>query len=218
MAIYDVGQYRIPNPGLIIDGNQVPLPTSSPLITVYLPDEIQSMAQDSLAIAPIQTIIEEPLTLEDFKLPLIALGILLASIALIYFFRSRRKDPSIHHAPEVQDPAHVIARRQLYELKDKELWQKGEIKSYQSELTHIIREYIENRYDIRALEMTTYEILDVVPNEVDQNKLRNILQIADMVKFAKADPPVDIHARFMDQAFEIVEETKLEEKLTEEDA
>jgi hypothetical protein len=218
LAIYDVGQYRIPNPRLIIDGNQVPLPTSSPLITVFLPDEIQSMGQDSLAIAPINTIIEEPLTLEDFKLPLIALGILLASIALIYFFRSRRKDPSIHEAPAVQEPAHVIANRQLYELRDKELWQKGEIKPYQSELTHIIREYIENRYAIRALEMTTYEILDAVSNEVDQNKLRNILQIADMVKFAKADPPVDIHARFMDQAFEIVEETKLEEKLTEEDA
>lgn len=217
LAIYDVGQYRIPNPRLIIDGNQVSMPTSTPIITVFLPDEIQSIAQDSLAVAPIQNIIEEPLKLEDFKLPLIALAILLISIGLIYFFRSRRTDPSIHEAPVVQDPAHVIAKRQLYELKEKELWQKGKIKSYQSELTHIIRKYIENRYNIRALEMTTYEILDSVPEEVDKNKLRNILQIADMVKFAKADPPADLHARFMDQAFEIVEETKLEEKPIGED-
>jgi hypothetical protein len=218
LAIYDVGQYRIPNPGLIIDGNSLKLPTSSPLITVFLPDEIQSATQDSLAVAPIKTIIEEPLTIEDFTLPLIALGILIASIALIYFFRSRRKDPSIHEATAIKEPAHVIARRKLYELRDKELWQKGEIKNYQSELTYIIREYIENRYDIRALEMTTYEILNAIPKEVDQQQLKNILQIADMVKFAKADPPVDIHSRFMDMAMKIVEDTKQIENPTEEHA
>ena len=217
VAIYDVGEYRIPNPALIINGNTLSLPTSSPVITVFLPDEIQSMIQDSITIAPIKPIIEEPLKLEDFKLPLIALGILLASIALIYFFRSRKKDPAIHQAAEVQDPAHVIANRQLHELKDKELWQKGEIKLYQSELTHIIREYIENRYEIKALEMTSYEILDAVPQEVNKEKLRNILQIADMVKFAKADPPIDIHSRFMEMAFTIVEETKLIDKPIPED-
>ena len=218
VAIYDVGRYQIPNPQLIINGNQALMPTASRPVTVFLPDEIQSMVQDSIVVAPIQTIIEEPLKLEDFKLPLIALGILIAAILLIYFFRSRRTDQLHTSVEEIIEPADVIAKRKLYELKEKELWQKGMIKEYQSELTYIIREYIEKRYGILALEMTTYEILRAVPAEVDQNKLQNILQIADMVKFAKADPPVDIHSRFMDMAFKMIEETTPPEIQETEDA
>ena len=101
----------------------------------------------------------------------------------------------------------------LKQLQDQELWQKGEVKPYQSELTYIIREYIENRYTIPALESTTGEILKDLkkveyPDEL-VDKMREMLQLADMVKFAKANPPIEMHDRLLNYALEIVDRTKL---------
>ena len=108
-----------------------------------------------------------------------------------------------------------MALKKLNTLEDKELWQKGEVKEYQSELTFIIREYLEKRFHVNALEMTTDEIMRAVPEEVNPDNLKNILQIADMVKFAKANPPADIHSRFMDMAYELVRSTQLKEDIAD---
>lgn len=209
IAIYDVGIFSIPNPDLnLSSGNTIP--TQSPVITVVLPENVQQAIQDSIQIAPIKPIIEEAVNLEDFKYLFIGLGMLVIASLLIYFFRSKKKEV-IEEEEEVYIPAHVTALEKLRALDKKELWQKGEIKAYQSELTFIIREYLENRFHIPALETTTDEILRDVPDEVDQEQLRNILQMADLVKFAKANPPADIHSRFLDQAFDLVRNTKEEE-------
>ncbi len=208
IAIYDVGIFNIPNPELnLSSGNTIP--TQSPVISVVLPADVQKAIQDSIQVAPIKPIIEEAVNLEDFKYLIIGLGILIIATLLIYFFRSKNKEV-VTEVEEVYIPAHVTALEKLRTLEKKELWQKGEIKTYQSELTFIIREYLEKRFHIPALETTTDEILRDVPEEVDQGQLRNILQMADLVKFAKAKPPTDIHSKFLDQAFDLVRKTKEE--------
>ena len=216
VAIYDVGQFQIPNPTLRITDSEDILPTSPPIVNVYLPQELQKLLQDSITVAPIKPIIDEPLQFEDFRLLLISLGILLLAVALVYITRKRKKAQSIEEKEEIVLPAHEIAFEKLSELRSKELWQKGKIKAYQSELTFIIREYLENRYEINALELTTDEILRKIPSDIDDQKLRNILQIADMVKFAKANPPADIHDKFMQEAYELVKSTVPEQE-TEDD-
>jgi len=85
------------------------------------------------------------------------------------------------------------------------------VKEYQTELTYTIREYLENRFGIQALESTTGEINKSL-KEVDFDQkhttnLNNILHIADMVKFAKAKPDETIHQDFMEKARSFVKDT-----------
>ncbi len=210
VVMYDLGVYRMHGPQIKSVGVENVLATERPILTVILPDEILSNIQDSLTMAPLKPIMTEPLTIEDFRFFLIGLGILLLIAASIFLFRRMRSKERIQ--PEeteiISIPPHETALRKLRELKEKELWQKGQIKEYQSELTFIIREYLQGRFTMNALEMTTSEILREVPGFVDTEKLGNILQIADLVKFAKAVPGEEIHEKFMQMAFELVEETK----------
>lgn len=179
---------------------------------------------DSLQLIPIKPIIEEPLKLEDF-IPIIGTIAIIGFIVwLIWYFWVRRKKEELPPPPEIVLPAHEIALNALTQLKGERLWQQGKVKAYQSELTHIVREYLENRYDVAALESTTDEILRQL-RKVDfdkdwQDKLREMLQMADLVKFAKAEPPADFHGRMMNYAERFVIETKkspLEEVKEEEE-
>ena len=113
---------------------------------------------------------------------------------------------------EVPIPPEEIALADLDKLRTKKLWQAGKIKEYQSELTHIVRAYIEARYQVPALESTTSEILefkllkDLEPSL--HQDLNQILNIADLIKFAKARPDIGIHEEFMQKAESFVHATR----------
>ena len=86
----------------------------------------------------------------------------------------------------------------LQQLESKELWQKGEIKNYYSELTDIARNYIEEEIHIPAMESTTSELIEGLRRAAKQQKLKlsnetvenleKVLKQADLVKFAKVKP------------------------------
>jgi len=185
--------------------NQLAMLVSSPIA-----DET---AADTIKLAPIKDIIVEPLKLQDFLPYIIGLASLAGMIFLGIFLYRRLKNKG--QAPEVtiiKRPPHEIAFEKLEQLKNAELWQQGMIKEYQSELSHIIREYIEDRYEILALESTTDEILRDLKekdfNEDLKGNLREMLQLADLVKFAKAEPPVERHGQLMEFAEDFVTKTK----------
>ncbi|MBL4657120.1 MAG: hypothetical protein JKX73_03910, partial [Flavobacteriales bacterium] len=112
----------------------------------------------------------------------------------------------------VRDP-HLIALEDLAALEQKKLWQQESIKQYYTELTDIIRTYIENRFEIIAMEMTTDEIMEsmnyVVVSPACREKLHQLLMIADMVKFAKSKPIGSEHELCMANAYLFVNETIL---------
>jgi len=98
-------------------------------------------------------------------------------------------------------------------LKEKKVWQKGKIKLYHSELTFIIRKYIERRYQTPAMEQTSNEIIEaLVKNGFNNNtqlgQLKMLLFSADMVKFAKAKPLPDENETALLNAYIFVNETK----------
>lgn len=140
---------------------------------------------------------------------LIALG--------IYIYRKyKKKEPLIKIPQKPADPPHVIAIRELDILKDKKLWQNNHIKKYHTELTEIIRKYIEARFNIQALEMTSFEIIQSLSNEKyisDQNisELRQTLILADYVKFAKAQPLPNENDLSIQYAYKFVNDTKVAE-------
>ena len=207
-SVYDTGYYSIP-----------PLP----ITYQYEGDTLTSFSDelllrvntveltDSTQLAPIKNIIEEPLKLEDFLPYLLGAVVLAIIIAGFVYFKKRRSSAPVIVPPAIKRPPHEIALEKLATLKEKKLWQQGMVKEYQSELTYIVREYIEGRYKVPALESTTDEILTDIKHTAiqtdHQEYLRRLLQQADLVKFAKAIPPVDIHERMFDQADEFVRQT-----------
>jgi len=113
-------------------------------------------------------------------------------------------------------PAHIIALSQLDRIKNEKAWQQGRIKEYHTDLTDVIREYIERNFDIKSMEMTSEEILEHLHSLRSTQKsayqvLKQILQLADLVKFAKWNPAPDEHESSLTNAYLFVNETKIEE-------
>lgn len=167
------------------------------------------------AIKPIKPPINTPLTFREV-IPWLSLGLgawLLATLiyALIWIQRQRSRDPEVFTL-KPQEPAHVIAFRELDRLKEKKLWERGEIKPFYTRLTEITRSYIERQYGIPAMERTTEEILTAfrrvnTDDTLSEEMLSGILQMADLVKFAKEDPlPVD-NQTHLNNAYLFVQKT-----------
>ena len=168
-------------------------------------------AADSI-LADIKPIIEEPIIWTDY-IPELSIVALLLLTALVWFIASRIKTKKeLPPPPPIIIPPHEIAFGKLKELKDAKLWQQGQVKEFHSKLTYIIREYLEGRYGVNALEQTTPEILEQLKNEAFDPeltaKMTTLLQTADLVKFAKAEPPADYHDSALILGEEFVRITK----------
>ncbi|MGM9804295.1 MAG: cell wall anchor protein [Muribaculaceae bacterium] len=109
-------------------------------------------------------------------------------------------------------PPYEEAILRLGLLKEKKLWQSGQEKAYFTELTDILREYIERRFGINAVEMTTTQIIDVLRHNEetrDVNELLNsILELADFVKFANMRPLSDDNELAYQRAINFVDHTR----------
>jgi hypothetical protein len=164
---------------------------------------------DDNELRPIKPIIEEPLNWLDFW-PLYLI-VALGSIGYaLYLNRQRRQRQA--PPPPPPPPADVIALRELDTLEEKNLWQQDLTKEYYSELTRILREYLEGRFDVQAMEMTTRQITSALGKRTDfgqsQGKeLSQLLQLSDLVKFAKARPAVELHAEGLNRVRTFVEKT-----------
>jgi hypothetical protein len=110
-------------------------------------------------------------------------------------------------------PAHEIAYKALEDLKGSGLVKQGLVKEYFFRLSFIVRQYLENRFDLRAPEMTTEEFLASMKgsdklNELIKNMLKDFLERSDMVKFAKYGPTADEILDAFDAAKGLIDETK----------
>ncbi len=210
---FDSGYFEIP-PAIINyrvsgDTNLYSVSSNTLFLQVYVPE-----VDTTKAIKPIITPISEPYTLKEL-LPWIlgsfAFAIIIAF--LIYYLLKRRKNqPVFKRKPKPKLPAHVIAISKLEELRFNKLWQAGLLKKYYSELTDIIREYLANRYEFDAQEMTSAEIIstlgDYDVNKDAMNKLQGVMYLSDMVKFAKATPTAMENDLGIAHCVDFVNETK----------
>lgn len=159
--------------------------------------------------------VKEPLEIPlDWKIILMwALGglILLAAVILIIRKYFIKKNGEVKTEKEIILPPHVRALNYLKELESKELWKNGRIKEYHSEITEIIRQYFEERFNLHALELTTRESIDLLKNYSEAKNIltttQDFLTNADLVKFAKFVPMDSINIEMMNQARCIVQET-----------
>ncbi|MCD7968739.1 MAG: hypothetical protein LUF87_00070 [Alistipes sp.] len=139
--------------------------------------------------------------------------LLLALIAVaVWYYIARRRNLTMLGRPKVVDPPHVAAIKALEVLHNQKLWQNNRHKQYYTGITDILREYLEQRYCVSAMEMTSDEILDSlqgfeVPGKI-YGDLTEILRTADLVKFAKYVPDPETNETVYTQAYYFVEETK----------
>jgi hypothetical protein len=157
--------------------------------------------------------------IKDHKLQVggVLLGIALLYLIIWLIIRSRKNQPPVVEEKVVKIPPHIIAFEKLEKLKNDRLWQEGKLKQYHIALTDIIREYIENRFRIPAMEQTTEEILSgfksVAIDAESKEKLRQLLLLGDLVKFAKEQPLPAENELSMTNASEFINGTKREEEI-----
>lgn len=140
----------------------------------------------------------------------VILLVILAAGAFIWAMRRYKKEGTV--LPKKPEPTpYEVAITGLRKLKEKKLWEQGMEKEYFTDLTDILRVYLDRRFGINAMEMTSREIMDHLYDSDVKDKrdyVRQILNVADFVKFAKVRPlPADNIAAY-DNAVKFVEETK----------
>lgn len=213
---FDSGSYRIPPYWFNIDigGNIDSVPSNGVTLNVY------SMQIDTTrGPADIKMPYGAPLTLKEVT-PYILGVILIGAIIffLLYSIKRRKNNKPIFARPEKpKEPAHIVAIRELDRIKNEKVWQKGKTKQYYSEVTDALRTYIEDRFEIRALEQTSDETIEQfrvqkgLLSDKTFSNLSQTLQLADLVKFAKYQPLPDDDNMVLVNAYFFVNETKKEE-------
>ena len=149
---------------------------------------------------------------------LIVLAIHGIIILLLFIYRKYIKKTPVLDSKEMKLllPPYVVALSELDKIKQDKPWQQGRTKEYHTELTDIIREYIERVFSLNSMEMTSEEILEHLRNLRSDQKtaysgLKQILKLADLVKFAKWNPTTDEHELSLSNAYLFVNQTKVDE-------
>lgn len=160
--------------------------------------------------------VKAPLTIQInfIVVLLIVLLIIILAIVFVFLFKSykRRKAGPPPIIPKVVLPPHVEAIKLLTMLEEKKLWQQGNIKEFHTEITWVIRHYIERRFGVPAMEVPSSDLLKILRNRAEVKKmfdrLDHFFSNADMVKFAKFEPMPSVNEEMMKQAYEFVNETR----------
>lgn len=138
----------------------------------------------------------------------------LVGILILYYFKRRKEGKSLLPRREkLKLPPHEIALAALEKLLTEELWQKGDVKQFYIRLSEIIRHYVEDRFFIIAIEMTTFQLIEAMKQAEIESDVTEIVEIflmqCDLVKFAKYVPTKKEHNETTDLAFSIIEKTKI---------
>jgi hypothetical protein len=217
VSAYDSGYFAIPGFEFVVNDD-----TSRPFITPTLLLEVHTVPTDT-SITKTKDI--KPPFEEKFNwkwyLNHIYFGIgaiaFIALIILITLYFARRKKNVVLEPEKPKIPAHITALAALEKIKTEQVWKEGQVKEYYSSISDAIRLYIEERFDVFALESTTDEIMKAfrsqVVDKISKEKLEQTLTLSDLVKFAKMTPIEDEHRFTLQNAFDFVNGTKREEEI-----
>ncbi len=215
ISVYDTGKFTIP-----------------PFPIAYFPLDT-SQQYKIIEASPIDIYVKSVISgddakeLKDIKFPLnipfnyffwISMAIVLILVIVIaylgYLLWKRRKEKGyLFSPPQPPRPAHEVALEALEELYQSSLLEEKQFKEFFSLLSDIIRVYLEGRYFFDALEETTSEIMTDVKKHIEEIRLlddiKNILELSDLIKFAKYIPDKSEVEEAKDQSLNFVNETKL---------
>ena len=203
ITAWDSGAYYIPpiklNNNLVSEGF---------LLNVFSID-----IKESDSLKDIKEQIEAKFSLLDYWIWILVLLIVLLVIYLFNNFFNKSNQTATTKKVVIKIAPNIIATNALDKLEKKKLWQGGKIKEYYSEISEILRTYIDSRFNIIALELTTEEIINKISKNISSEstkELRTLLLRSDLAKFAKSKP-IDVeNNESMLLAKKLVDQTKVE--------
>jgi len=192
---FDSGRYAIPEQ-LVMSNGKI-------LKTDRIWIDVSTVAVDTTKqkLFPIKAVQSQSLTLLDYAKNYwlwVLFGLFWIGLVWYIFFRKKETEDEKYARFIAKKQPYELAVSQLEDLDKKELWQNNKTKEYYSELTNILRNYIEEELKIPAMESTTSELVNAIKkfknvNKLDISKktilkLKDLLREADLVKFAKSKP------------------------------
>ena len=148
-------------------------------------------------------------------LALLLAGVGVAGYYLITYLQSRKREEEGKVVmSEPLRPADEVALEKLDAIKEKKIWQQGQVKEYYTQLTDVVREYIARRFEVSSVEQTSDETLRDIRPLLSERKdlydqLRKMLTLADLVKFAKWSTTPDENELSLRNAYTFVRETTI---------
>ena len=226
LMTFDTGQIQVPAVGLTYaksfdDPDRLKAYTDP--INLY---STTMTVDTTLAYKPIVEPIAAPIQMKEVFPWILAVLLLALAIFGIWYWRKHRKtkvdaDGVIMRGPVI--PPYDKAVDDLKRLREEKMWQSGKVKEYFSSLTDIAREYIEGQFGVNAVEMTTDDILEEIkplhfPKET-YDKLKDTMEVADLVKFAKysastleSDTALNSMTDFVNESYAQYQKQKAEEE------
>lgn len=214
-SIYDADKYYFPT---------VTIPFKKPndnsayfASSDSIPFVVNGMAVDTTAaFKPIKDIKDVKVTNHKALYIFLIINAIIAIGFLIYFFvfkKNKKLKSAAADLPKIS--LFDFTMQQFNNLAAKKLWQQDQVKLYYSELTDILRTYLEKRFSINAMESTSDEIIEQLQNIPTANTLTGdveyILRLADMAKFAKSIMLANENEKALELAKHFVTATQIEE-------
>ena len=211
LQAFDSGTYIL-NPIRYIQGSETI--ASNKLVLKVLPVPVDTLT----SIHDYADVVDVDRKLVDYLPDFLAdygLWILAAIIVLIlaYFtFKRLTRNKNIAKEVIITIPPYELAMRELDTLRTDKLCEQGREREFYTRLTDILRQYLQGRFGINAMEMTSTQIRQILQaNEETRLSKRNmdqVLETADFVKFAKVRPLPEDNMRSFNSAMQFVEDTK----------
>ena len=212
---FDSALYYIPEFPFVANGDTI---YSYSLSLKVLTVPIDTTSQE-IAIADIKPIVDAPIDWRSVIVKIL-IGVFTIAILLIIYILVKRhikkkklQAQTIEKRPEVVKTCDEIALEKLEIIRREKIWQAGKLKEYYTDVTDVLREYIEARFGVVTFERTSSEIVDSLsfiqktyPNAL--NLLSRIFDTSDMVKFAKLVPDFNMHTDTLKNVVEFVDITK----------
>jgi hypothetical protein len=219
---FDSGSYKLPPMPLYL------LSPAGRVDTLWFEGpalEVTTIPIDTTTYQPfdIKGQFDYPITVKE-TLPWAGLLLLILLIAYILYrwIRHRRENRPLFGKPKPKEPAYLVAFRQLEEIKAQKLWQGGKVKLFYTAVTEVLRTYVTARFGIQAMEQTSAEMLEALKAEqLDKalwRELSDMLEIADLAKFAKYEPDASENEQAIPVAVHFVQATMIAEAETETEA
>ena len=216
---FDSGTYLL-NPVKYVSGSETI--ASNRLVLKVIPVDVDSLTtihDYADVVDPSRRLVDYlPDFLADYGVWILAL---LAVLAICYFLARRyMRREVIAEKKAVVIPPYELAMQELEALKSDHLCEQGQEKEFYTRLTDILRRYLQGRFGINAMEMTTTQIRSILAQSEEtrltRRNMEQVLETADFVKFAKVRPLPDDNTRSFRSAQQFVEDTRPRPQTTEE--
>ena len=204
-SAYEEGTFSVPPQRILVNSKEYFTPSYKVTVAPVVTDSVKTPLFD------IKSIVQIPKNVWDYIQPYLGYVLVLLVIlvcVIIYLIRRKKKKSETH-----KSEPDVLAIKRLKKLKKSNYIAKDLYKKYYSELTSIIKDYMEARWNFPATKLLSDDLLEYLKKEkwIDENEIENlsvIFKTSDLAKFAKYKSTPEETKLHMEKAINFINLTK----------